>query len=244
MTKQAKTVVPLTQIEEQLGDQLNFLRRSNSAFDSGDTSEFRRLATTLRVLFHSSRNSRSLIEQLDLTSIHYPSYAWKTDPQNLLTETSLALTEISDGEDGTKFLPVLNSGPFPPRFLDFPPWWNEPILRDERREFFSRSDFVRTIADQDGGAHVDPEIETKYHRLLNENSIGWIATSPTGEKPIKRIERVYVRHIAFEALIALEPQYVRIVGNRYCSCNSGRKARYCCKRGMGFEETYKVVSAS
>jgi hypothetical protein len=129
------------------------------------------------------------------------------------------------------------------RRVRFETWWNEPVLRDKYREFFSRSDFVRLVADQDGGALVDPKIDLKYQRLLNENSIGWVSFNMLGEKPFKAIERLYIRQIAFEAALVLEPKYTKLIGNRDCDCNSGRKARYCCVKGFSFDQVHRFAAS-
>jgi len=50
--------------EKKLDQQLKFLKASISAFDQGDEDEAIRIATILRVLFHDTRNSESLLKHL------------------------------------------------------------------------------------------------------------------------------------------------------------------------------------
>lgn len=51
-------------------------------------------------------------------------------------------------------------------------WWNRLIFIDNDIEF-SRRKMVLCIADTDGGAHVDPELEDDYYTLSRQGSIGF-----------------------------------------------------------------------
>ena len=83
---------------------------------------------------------------------------------------------------------------------------NEPVLRDDRRHLFTRWDFIAVVANQNGGAHIDPEIDEPYHRLVNDKSIGMVHVGPDGESPVEHVEKVYVRHIAWEATVPAPPK--------------------------------------
>lgn len=227
-----KTVsVPRSDLEERLVEQLNFLRKSMRDFDDGDTSEFRRMSVALRILLHKSRTSLPLVEQLNLETIGVVSYAAPLRSKNLLSEFCLSMLVI--GADSARLVPTLASGPNPPRMVSLDTWKNEPVLRDDHRHVFSRWDIVTSVANQDGGAHVDGKINEAYFRLAKENSIGLIQIGPNGEKPIEHIEKTYLRHISWEALQSIETGWNKLLGNRLCSCNSGRKARYCCSKRQG-----------
>ncbi len=52
-------------------------------------------------------------------------------------------------------------------------WWNDPVLKDNRGRKFCRRELVLHVADTDGGAHVDPELEESYMAISRENSLGW-----------------------------------------------------------------------
>jgi hypothetical protein len=54
------------ELEQHLGEKASFLRASAQAFDAGFEAEAKRLATSIRILVHDTRNSRSLIDQLGL----------------------------------------------------------------------------------------------------------------------------------------------------------------------------------
>ena len=66
----------------------------------------------------------------------------------------------------------------------------------------NRMKLVLEIANTDGGAHVDPELDEAYMALSRENSMGWHFFDSEGNQsaPIGRIEFACVRQIAHETL--------------------------------------------
>ena len=47
------------------------------------------------------------------------------------------------------------------------------MAKDSAQILFSRKDFVLALANQEGGAHVDPQIKEAYDKIANSNSMGW-----------------------------------------------------------------------
>lgn len=219
--------VPRTALEEEFRVHLAFLRKSIDDFDAGDLSEFRRLASTLRVLLHRTKMCTPAVDHIGFDDSGYFSYAVPLNERNLLTEFSLALIRI--GEHGTEYMPVLDRGPTKPRNMTLLEWQDEPVIRDNKREVFTRWELVLMVANK-LGMHIDSEVDEKYHRLVDENSIGWMKDGPEGESPILDLEKTYIRHIAWEGLMSLEAKWDKLIGNRGCTCGSGKKARYCCMK--------------
>lgn len=224
-----RVAVSSDKIEEHFVEQLRLLKKSAAEFDAGDKGEFRRMALAMRVLVHNTGKSSSLIKQVGLADAKFVSSARALREANLLSEFSLAYIRISAA--GAHLLPTFGDTPLPPRDMALNDWWNEPVLRDNHRHNFTRADIITTVANQDGGAHVDPEIDEAYHRLANEHSIGMISGGPGGEKPLEHIEKIYVRQIAWELIESLERAWKTVVGNRPRHCGSGRKYRYCHGKG-------------
>jgi hypothetical protein len=224
-SKAPKVRVPPSKIEEHLLEQLRLLKKSAAEFDAGDAGEFRRMAVAVRVLVHDTTASHSLVKQVGLAEMQVGSAAVPINAANLLPEFSLAMMEMSGA--GARLVPTLGDGPRAPREIPLSDWWVEPVLRDRHHHHFTRRDIVLAVANQDGGAHVDPEIDEAYHRLANEHSIGFVSIGPDGEKPLEHIEKVYLRQITWELVRSLEKAWGKVVGNRPCHCGSGRKFRYC-----------------
>lgn len=220
-----RVTVPLTDIQEEFRAQLSLLRKSCDDFDRGDQDEFRRIATAVRVLVYDKGQSRSIIGQLGLKGVLFRSYSPRITPGNLLADTPLVRLRV--GGEGAIYVPLLAQGPFGPRLVSFVDWWEEEVFRSPRDVSMARSGFVLHTANQAGGAHVDPELDEEFHKIAKENEAGWMSRFGEVEKPMVDLEKAYVRHIGFEALTTLQPEWERILGNRQCECGSGRKFRYC-----------------
>lgn len=172
--KRAKVAVPVSELEQHLLSQIGYLQRSIGDFDGGQVDEYRRLALTIRVLAHESRTSRSLLGQLGLRG-EIRAYSPPVNPNNLMTEFTVAGTRLTDV--GIGYFPVLKSAAAISRLVSFDAWWTEAIIVDSERNELSRRDIVRAVADQDGGAHVDSDLDPVYHALAKLNSLGWTFTS-------------------------------------------------------------------
>ena len=222
--------VPLADIEQEFWVQLKFLNASCEAYDEGDRDEFRRIALAVRVLVYNNGQSKSLTDQLGLRGIPFPAYSRCVDHRNLLSEMPLVMIQM--GPAGTIYLPCLDNGAAEPRMLSFEDWWGEEAFRSGGGVSMTRSGFVLHTANQAGGAHVDSEIDEEFYKIAKLNEAGWIAFSgppenPSAQSPMEDMEKACVRHIGFEVLQALNPEWERIKGNHFCDCGSGRKHRYC-----------------
>jgi hypothetical protein len=84
-------------------------------------------------------------------------------------------------------------------------WWNDPVLRDQHVEHFSRKQLVLHVADTDGGAHVDSSLDEAYMKLSRENSLGWLFSRGQGssEPPLNLPHLACMRQIAHELLRTL-----------------------------------------
>lgn len=62
--------------------------------------------------------------------------------------------------------------------IDFDKWWSHPVIvavAGANKTYFSRQNIILNVADTDGGAHVDPELEDIYEELSRKNSVGYTA---------------------------------------------------------------------
>jgi len=192
-------------VEQELIDQLTLIRRACAEFDKGFEPIGKHIALSLRVLLHQHGQSRSLLDQLGLRSGRFLDTAGAIDPKNLLSQHNLVAVQL--GPAGADYIPLVTSGGFPggERMIDFVDWWNEPVLKDGKGRTFSRRDIVSAVANTDGGAHVDPELDEAYMELSRKNSLGWVVNSGTGESSLAgRPELACVRQIAHELLHTLQ----------------------------------------
>lgn len=198
------------ELEESLEEQLRFIEKSAQLYDVGDHAEVKRIATALRVLFHETRNSKSLLVQLGFDVLQFrDSTGGGILSGNMLTECPLLLMGV--GGSGRDYEPMLDNGPpLPPTHLSMKAWWNQIVFVDDEKRPFSRSDIVRSVTDQDGGAHVDPALEDGYRRLSRENSLAWTVGSPAGRRPAQNPVPAALGQIAHEVLKSLAPARVKL----------------------------------
>jgi hypothetical protein len=87
----------------------------------------------------------------------------------------------------------------PVSFID---WWERTILTDQQGNTFSRADLVLSVAEQDGGTHIDAVVNEKYRQLTRENSLG---LQESRDLPIANsVALASVRHMAEERLETIE----------------------------------------
>lgn len=189
-------------LKRELVDQLQLLKMSCEAFDKGTEAAGKYIALSLRVLLHLHGRSRALLDQLGYRSGRFISSCSPLDPNNLLTEAPLLAMKLS--EEGVQWMPLVATsiGPATPRYLPFSDWWLELVLKDNQGRKFSRLNLVQHVADTDGGAHVDPELDEAYMDLSRKNSLGWV-TGPNKLPPGNRPELACMRQIAHELLSTL-----------------------------------------
>lgn len=198
---------------QQLQLQIGFLTRSAAIYDDGDVDEAIRIAVTLRVLFHDTGASTSLLTHLGV----------KRTVQLLSTATPMP--------KGGKALPALVSTRFsldPPVF-DFIPflddakqqatvsvrtWLSEEVVysvHDSRTDIYRR-DIIGWAANKDGGAHVDENVPSAYAYL--EGGAGFSITlnpdnAPSSTETFKHAHFAALRQMAYEVINSPDIQRLR-----------------------------------
>lgn len=181
------------ELREHWTDQIDFIKSSIELFDAGKQAESKRIAASLRILFHQSNNgSNSLLSQLKLPILFISSGGLYT-PSNLLSSWTLLSMEI--GPKGLYYLPVKSSSRT--FLLKFEDWWNE-IIFDDKTNVFTRKDIVLFVANKDGGAHVDPVMKASFANLVKHNSLGWVDS--LGSSPQNNPIYQAIRAIADEVI--------------------------------------------
>ena len=190
-------------LERLLQEQIGFLGSSCKLFDEGAVGEAKRLALTIRILLHDTKKSTSLLLQLGMKDKQFLNTASEYNPANILTHSGLCAMKLS-GKSAT-VVPYLDEPVFT-RSSDFEEWWNQIIIVDDRKQTFSRKTLILYTANEDGGAHIDPELTEKYSRLTKENSLKWmVISSDEPPRELEGHETASIRQIAHEVLRTLNP---------------------------------------
>ena len=192
------------ELHKHLKDHIAFLSASADAFDSGFEAEAKRIAVSIRVLVHDTKRSTSLLKQLGMKDIPFVDTALPINPQSKTVHAGLfALSVQPDKPAG--YLALLDDARKPATPIDFESWWNATVLIDKNRRPITRKDIVLSIADQDGGAHVDPDLGEEYANISRRNSLGWVEVHGKTLTPLGGPERTIIRQICHEVLKALVP---------------------------------------
>ena len=191
-------------LTKHLMEQLEFLKRSAKSYDEGFEGEAKRMATVIRLLVHETKRSRSLLGQLQLISIDFYDTAADLYPENLFTHHGLAIIHF----EGDRVWYQAPLDDLPPPFLTwttFDQWWDKIVFVDNQKRTMSRKHLVLSVADKDGGAHVDPKLDETYAAISRSNSMGWVTGNDYKEPgPLDgRVELASVRQIAHEVISTL-----------------------------------------
>jgi hypothetical protein len=162
-------------------EQLAFLDASASSYDAGNEAEAKRLAITIRLLAYDGRSpSRCLLSHMGVRDrLPWTDTAAGRVREAILTIGSgLCISSLQlDGSGTARFKAPL--GELPPERIHpgaaFVDWWNNSVLTDADGNEYSRGSLILSVANKDGGAHVDAELPRGYLALTRENAIGFTA---------------------------------------------------------------------
>lgn len=213
-----------SELMEHLYDQMGFLRRSAEHYDAGDFSEAKRLATTLRVLLHDSKHSKSLLAQLGLkgelrffdTAGPIGRDTFERLPGNRFRASigiAVPLAPIAWGSwKGFRFIARLDDPRLKFPSIPFHTWWTTPVVAIPPKCRMSRRDLVLSVTNQDGGAHVDGALHEQFAGVARQRFILGARRKPLSIATIDRPERKgppnpslpMIRQIAYELTKTLE----------------------------------------
>ncbi len=158
------------ELRTQLREQESFLNLMCNTYDAGEKWASKHIAGVIYVLVHDLRNITSLLTQL---GVRDNSYFWSTNISlstlNLLPEMPLVIQTISSETPSHEFLPCFDQGPGGRQRMAQMPflnWWDLGVIRDAERRVLSRKDLVRSMRDQDGHGHFDPNLSLDAYRNL------------------------------------------------------------------------------
>jgi len=179
----------------KLQHQLDFINNSCNFFDNGNKEEAIRIGTSLRILFHDTSKSKSLLSHLTAKNTHIISTC-KIDPIAKGTIFFDGLASFSAAGPSPKLGRSSNFHELPAN-----EWWNQIVLVADREIYIRRSDIALVAANKDGGAHVDETLTPEYEKLV----IGiWkkieIKSSEDKEQPLPNHHLIYLRQMGYEVL--------------------------------------------
>ncbi|WP_161846011.1 hypothetical protein [Pseudoflavonifractor sp. 524-17] len=188
---------------EHLRDQICFLQSSAKSYDLGTEIEAKRMAVSLRVLLYDTKDSSSLLGQMQLKKkMKFISTAQKYDSANLLSQQCLLSMTI--GPSGGRYNPLFENNNHC-KLISCREWGYEVVFCDTYRKLYRRKDLIQLLANMDGGAHVDAELSDNYSGLKTNSLTGWVIRSEDGTDKGMENDPVYasMRQMTFEVLQSL-----------------------------------------
>lgn len=236
-------------LETYLLEQLDFLELSCKSFDNGYLHEAKRLATTLRVILHDTNQSHSLLGQLGIKSkIGFYDTCLDFNPKNMLSHNGILRVHLS-GRDAVYEAPLDDNPLGMNHSKPFEDWWNKLVFASLDDKGFTRKKIVTDLANKEGGAHVDPKLNSKFQKLTNGEYLNTQFIIEEDSSYIENAPAFAMRQIAFEVIHSLqdrlEPnnkpttlEYLiksksewnikKVCRNDICPCGSGIKYKKCC----------------
>ena len=192
------------QLIRKVREQVSLLRLLGGTFDQGERVAGYPLATVIRVIVHETSRSHALLAQVgELGKMLFVDTSVPINPDNLLrSHGGLVLLKMMPGV-GSEWVPRKEVPPVPvalPRDVPFSVWWNTDVMNDGHGTLWSRRKMVLTIANEEGGSHVDPAQPVDVRAIEDENSMGWKFHDPIiGDVSMARGPLMpSVRQIAYE----------------------------------------------
>lgn len=155
--------------------QLDFIDASCKRFDQGAHHEAIRIAQAVRVLFHTTAASTSLITHLgiapEMASYCYPIF----DKTKFFPNLTVMVVSLSP--PSFDFHPKLDAAN-QPRGVTFDEWWNvETVYNQPPDVVVTRKSLVLAAANKDGGAHIDRPT-AQYQAMIDGLGCSIILTPP------------------------------------------------------------------
>jgi hypothetical protein len=165
-------------LSDRLGEHLELMRVLCECYDRGDEIVALSIATAIRVLVHDTDSSTSPLKHLGRKDRRYLSTNFRDPAQRVhLGLVRRINVGVNDGNGGeAKYWPLCDELYFPSptehfSLLAFDDWWKEPVFENAKCNL-TRKDLVLIMANKDGGAHFDIEIDERYDDFRKSSSGG------------------------------------------------------------------------
>jgi hypothetical protein len=204
----AQTYMAQTDFKIHLRKQLKFLEQSCSAYDAGNHDEGIRIATVMRILIHQTKNSTSLLKHLNSTTINLLTTV-KDLPRDTVSAV-MSMSGLTIDINGIKYYPTLGNSSYKAQ-VPVSKWWDQIIIIDGSMRL-TRKKIVLTAANQDGGAHVDANLDLDYEQLSAAGFSGSISGNNHGiefSEKLQGTNTICLRQMGYELLNS--PELLNIV---------------------------------
>ncbi len=158
---------------DSLKEQYGFLKRSiTNVMDGGHDEEALRIATTIRILVHESASSKPLLKCLDSNYLQMTILG--TPPPSNLANMIFYMGIGFEMNTSKGLRPIVDLANAPPtqRLVPLGDWWEQVLLvfADAGRTVkFARKYLLLTLANKEGGTHVDTKLPADYEKFVSSS---------------------------------------------------------------------------
>jgi hypothetical protein len=177
-------------ITSKIRDTLHGIENSCVAFDDGDRFEAMRIAVSARLLFHTTKNSTSLLTLADRAELRLLNSSYPPDPYIDYVVILNSLCSVRSSGGRISLHAPLENAPMG-GFLPWQQWWSQVVFVDGYHRA-TRSNIVLTAANKDGGAHLD-DLPDWYEALQKGGT--WLSRAGVHEQHL-----VMLRQVGYEIL--------------------------------------------
>lgn len=210
---------------QKLEEQITLLQLSAENFDKGFKATTLNMATSIRVLFHDTTSSVSLIKLLcDIDGIDKDSFKMITTKEQNTQEYTLSifgdgLCGISCSKQGLSHFPFLSDAV--QTKVPFSAWWDEFVIKNVRNGFgspvwMSRRELIILHANKEGGAHVDKNKNIKISEIGTQEAVGWRGYTVNSNGTLIESscivdqKRATIRQVCYEVLVSLHNHFPKL----------------------------------
>lgn len=163
------------ELREKLNQQIELLILANENFDRGKEITALHIGSIIRVLLHQTNQSHSLFDQLDIKKIPFFDTAHNINKGKYLGLIIKFMSDVTDGKGGEVLYKPIYTSDFHfknKNWIDFDSWWNKKIFINGNGDSLTRKELILFLANQEGGSHVDPQIDEIYDKFRHSYSGG------------------------------------------------------------------------
>jgi len=200
-------------LNAHLKEQIQFLTVSAESYDKGNEWEAKRLAVAIRTLLHDTAKSKSLLAQINGKSTLFYNTANDCNPDKYFPPL-MGLTMIKGESNSIRLCAPLST--YISRWKDkdkipFSEWWNQIVIYDTDKNTLTRKDLILKVANTDGGAHIDPELDADYAALTRLKSLGITRISIGLPQDVGlEVTLASIRQITYEVILSLKDDFPQL----------------------------------
>lgn len=191
------------EIFKNFSEQVEFLILAAKSYDEGSRNAIKMATPALRTLFYKQKYGDILIDKISIVDKTKFCSTVRYFPKTVLYTGPVIPEVLVDGDKkrvNYVYLPACYDNAIYENTITFEQWW-DGILFIANKETFTRREMVRFMANQDGGAHVDSQLDRKYwdmvHNIFSSRQI-------PGNQPTMDLNLALMRQIVHETILSLD----------------------------------------